>query len=162
MFEFIPEESTGIANELIKEQIHLSVVVNYNIISTVILSSIVLILVRYFQLCIGIERQYRYIHALEDRLNSMIKGDIFTKEGCNYLKDYPLLLDFVHIVYNYIIPFLLVALSGIKTYYFISGSNINVIVLINILVGFSIILVTSLYILFYIKKYGFLENRSRY
>jgi hypothetical protein len=76
------------------------------------------ITVRYFQLCLQVEKQYSYLHSLESELNAFYSAStiftcsaFFTREGKHYLKDYPMFSDWMWFLYTAILPFSLVAAS---------------------------------------------------
>lgn len=64
--------------------------INYNLLVTAMLLSVLLITMKYFQLCLNIEKQYSYIHNIEDKLNSISEERLITREDYSYLKEYPL------------------------------------------------------------------------
>ena len=63
-----------------------------------------LVTVRYFQTCIRVERQYPYLHDLEEQLCQETESKFYTAEGKSYLEQYPHYLNALHLVYNGIIP----------------------------------------------------------
>lgn len=70
---------------------------------------------RYFQINVLINRQYDYLHLVED--NICIKSGekkYIGREGQEYLKNYPVLSDWAHIVYTWIFPILLIIISFVK------------------------------------------------
>lgn len=76
------------------------------------------ITVRYFQLCLQVEKQYSYLHGLEAELNafysravSFTSSIIFTREGKHYLSDYPMFSNWMWFLYTAILPFSLIAAS---------------------------------------------------
>ena len=63
---------------------------------------------RYFQVVLEIERQYGYLHALEEQLNSHYSSSkAFTREGKAYLSKYPLFLNWVWLLYTLFFPCLI-------------------------------------------------------
>lgn len=70
------------------------------------------ITIRYFQLCLQVEKQYSYLHILEAELNAFYSASaIFTREGEHYLKDYPMFSDWMWFLYTSILPVSLIAAS---------------------------------------------------
>ena len=67
------------------------------------------IAIRYFQLCLLVERQYDYLYLIEEELNSYYQPDsnAFTREGRAYLKDYPLFSNWMCFVYTFLFPILI-------------------------------------------------------
>ncbi len=63
------------------------------------------IALRYCQSFVAIERQYTYLHALEEKISPELGcGDMYRREGQVYLRDYPLFLDVVWISYIVLLP----------------------------------------------------------
>ena len=69
---------------------------------------------RYFQAAVHLERQYKYIHNLEDQLSPHYDGKAFTREGKAYLGDYPLFSRWTSALYTKLFPVLLIAVLGTK------------------------------------------------
>jgi hypothetical protein len=66
------------------------------VISTVLWFALFGLSTKYFQTVVEIERQYGYIHSLEEELNYVYAESIaFTREGRSYLKEYPLFANWV-------------------------------------------------------------------
>lgn len=68
--------------------------------------------IRYCQNTIYVERQYKYIHKLEEKISFIIKD--FNREGFNYLSNRPFVLKFIHIFYTWISPILFIAINSIR------------------------------------------------
>lgn len=94
--------------------------------------TILYLTIRYYQINANIEKNYTYIHKLEDNLEKKYKLLIY-REGKNYLEQYPLFLQFSYIFYKYIFPSLFIICILIKIIFnFINKLN-------TIYVGFSVI-----------------------
>lgn len=73
------------------------------------------LVVRYCQIVVLVERQYAYLHKLEKELTSFFSSEIpFTREGKSYLKNYPTLSEWSHILYTWVFPATLLLLTAIK------------------------------------------------
>ena len=60
---------------------------------------------RYYQIVIQIERQYDYIHHLEELINNKFVGSrAFTREGKAYLEQYPLFSNWIWFLYTIAFP----------------------------------------------------------
>lgn len=69
---------------------------------------------KYCQCAVLVERQYRYLHLLEDRLSDLAGDDtVFRREGRAYESDYPLVSAWAYVIYTWVFP--LVALVGVST-----------------------------------------------
>lgn len=63
---------------------------------------------RYYQIVIQIERQYDYIHHVEELLNGKYPGSrAFTREGKSYLEKYPLFSNWVWLLYTAAFPLII-------------------------------------------------------
>ena len=63
---------------------------------------------RYYQIVIQIERQYDYIHHIEELLNGKYAGSrAFTREGKAYLEKYPLFSNWVWFLYTAAFPLII-------------------------------------------------------
>ena len=63
---------------------------------------------RYYQVVIQIERQYDYIHHIEELLAQKYPGSrAFTREGKSYLEKYPLFSRWIWILYTVAFPFII-------------------------------------------------------
>jgi hypothetical protein len=73
------------------------------------------IMLRYCQASILVDRRYRYIHYLEDRISPALGGDgVYRREGKFYLDNYPLILNVTWLAYVIIFPMIaLVATVGL-------------------------------------------------
>lgn len=69
--EIKPTHSVTLANSWVKDKFGVTLGLNYSLISTVILLLLLWNLIKYFQMCLNIEKQYNYIHKIEDKLNCL-------------------------------------------------------------------------------------------
>lgn len=67
--ELKPNDSILAANTFVKNKFSLTIILNYDVLNIGILFLIFLALINYFSLSIYIERQYCYIHDVEENLN---------------------------------------------------------------------------------------------
>jgi len=75
------------------------------------------IVLRYCQFSILIERQYDYLHCLENKISELF-GDknIYCREGKAYLNKYPLFSDLVWIFYILLFPIIVILSVGLVIY----------------------------------------------
>jgi len=60
---------------------------------------------QYCQATVRVNRQYPYLHALEDAISPVVGGaDLFQREGKVYRREYPLLLDVAWFAYSILFP----------------------------------------------------------
>lgn len=108
------------------EKLTVIVGLGHDIIQTLLWMMIVYILIRYVQDMIYVERQYNYLDKMEKRLSDKIKENIFRREGENYLKEYPKVLNLIDLFYKMLMPvlFLIINIFHIVMEWQYSGKNI--------------------------------------
>ena len=63
------------------------------------------LILKYCQIAIGIEKQYEYLHILEKKISDIFNDkEIYSREGRAYLKNYPIFSEFAWIFYVLIFP----------------------------------------------------------
>ena len=144
-----PKDTQKFISEFLKHSFGVSSSTNFQIVETGLLFALMLLIVRYLQIVITIERQYPHIHYLEKRLSELFGDKVFTFESSYYLGNYPKYLNVSNILYKWIIPFIfvLVALLRIGSQFPIELSSVSAIILpvSNIVFTFGIIIFVGLY-----------------
>lgn len=92
-----PNETFSMLADGVKESIGINVNIGINVIQSFAWLLLLWFLMRYFQKVIYIERQYCYVQKLERKLE-------ISREGDDYLGDYPVILNIIHIIYQYFFP----------------------------------------------------------
>lgn len=102
------ESVTNIVSEYVKNISGVKIGNNVEFISTLMWLMLLGFSTRYFQVVLEIERQYDYLHALEEQLNSFYPNTkAFTREGKSYLGKYPLFSKWVWLLYTLFFPVLI-------------------------------------------------------
>ncbi len=109
-----PDTSNHLINDFLSFKFGLTLKLELPIIGSVIWFLILLFTIRYFQVAIFVERQYEYIHKLEDKLNKHLKDDLITREGKTYLFKYPWFSDWMWFIYTLVFPLILLLVSSVK------------------------------------------------
>jgi hypothetical protein len=111
----IAEKSADAFNQLIFNKIGYNFNLDHVFLGALLWFLLFSTSLRYFQINLGINRQYSYIHKIENKLCEL-SGDceFISREGKGYLEDYPFFLDWVHLVYTWIFPILLLTTALIK------------------------------------------------
>lgn len=110
-----PEETIKAVNSFIEKTVNCKVNFNTWFINNMFLFAFLSVLTKYFQITIHIERQYPYLHVLEKKLSVLAKDECFiSREGIRYLDGYPWFSDWLHILYTWIFPILLLSAITIK------------------------------------------------
>jgi len=107
-----PILSNQIVTDLLSFKFGLNLKVDLSIIRNVIWAFLLIFSIRYFQVAVFIERQYAYIHQLEDKLNKEVGDELITREGKSYLHEYPWFSNWICYLYTLVFPLLLLVVSG--------------------------------------------------
>lgn len=113
---YTPDETSGLISQLISNKLGLTTPINFLYIQSVIWFALLALVIKYFQSVVFIERQYNYIHALENILSEQYGGGAFTREGVSYLKDYPAFLNWASFLYTVLFPTILVVVVTSKIF----------------------------------------------
>jgi len=111
---FSPQESNKAISQLVSAKLGLQIAIDVSFLGSVIWFSLLSLVIRYFQTAVYIERQYDYIHQVEDSLGAHYDGKTFTREGKAYLKNYPLFSNWAWVLYTIIFPLLLLLVVSAK------------------------------------------------
>lgn len=110
LVSYKPESMCNVISDLLMEKWKMGFYFSINIIQIAIMISMLYCAIRYYQINIQINRIYPYIHTIENELSKQISKN-FTREGKNYLKEYPKTQNIVYFCYKYIFPvFYIIAL----------------------------------------------------
>ncbi|OQX22742.1 MAG: hypothetical protein BWK80_29575 [Desulfobacteraceae bacterium IS3] len=89
--------------------------VSFNVLNSLLWVMLLFFLLQLYRLNISIEKNYEYIHLMEQKIASLVgDNEAFSKEGKFYLTNYPKLLNFSHNFYSYITPLLIFLVSFLK------------------------------------------------
>jgi hypothetical protein len=99
------EMVVSIVSEYTKQKMGINIDKNANFISALLWLLLLGGSIKYYQVNTEIERQYDYLHTLENSLNAFYpRTAIFTREGKSYLNNYPLFSNWVNLLYKFIFP----------------------------------------------------------
>ena len=107
--------------------------------------------IRYYQINANIEKNYKYIHNIEDVLEKKYKLPIY-REGKNYLEQYPMFLTFSYIFYKYVFPILFSICVAIKVIFNIINKLSLPFLIISIIVSIFLIIINISYFAFNYKS----------
>jgi len=114
---YTPREASEIISQLVSNRLNVSTYINFSFIESVIWFSLLAMTLKYFQAVVYIERQYDYVHKLEDQISKEYQGQAFTREGLSYLKNYPFLLQWASLLYTIFFPTILTLIVILKIVY---------------------------------------------
>lgn len=108
---------------------------------------------RYYQINVYIERQYNYIHSLEEDI-SREAGIKFDREGGDYLSNYPKMNSFMDILYKWIFPIIYCLIICYKIINEYIVSKFSFLLILNTVLFISCFVLTILYLIFLHGKYS--------
>jgi len=151
---YAPNEAGTTIGEFITKKLEIQSAINIAFVQSVIWFVLLGFVLRYFQTVTNMERQYSYIHDLEEQLAKYFEGNAFSREGKSYLANYPLFSDWAHVLYTLAFPSLLVIVILVKIgneIYFAAGITPSLVF--NIVTALCITVSTILYVrAFYFHK----------
>ena len=111
--------STDIVNSAlsgyINKQLDITIDKNSNLFGTLLWLLLFGFSSRYYQTVIQIERQYDYIHHLEEIIGGRFTGTrAFTREGKSYLGEYPLFSNWIWLIYTLAFPLIILLCISIR------------------------------------------------
>jgi ABC-type multidrug transport system fused ATPase/permease subunit len=101
---FLPQESGSILSEFVQKKLDVDQGINLAFLGTVLWFALLSTTLRYFQTVVYIERQYAYIHQVEEQISEHFPRPLFTREGHSYLQNYPLFANWAWSLYTIAFP----------------------------------------------------------
>lgn len=109
------EQYLAAFNTFVERQFDFAFIFNQSFLDSLLWFLLLSTSLRYFQINILINRQYSYIHSLEEKISKKTGTENFIqRESQGYLQDYPLFLDWVHVLYTWVFPILLIVVAVTK------------------------------------------------
>lgn len=146
-----PQNSYKTLNDLANEHLNIKIYFTSNIVNTLIWIITLYFTVRYFQIVAHIERQYDYLHKIEEEINSKI-DTTFSREGKSYLNKYPLLLNIIYYIYTGVFPLIYIIVVSYKLYLEWQLKNNIATFILNGIIGILIIVLTIAYLVVLHKR----------
>lgn len=85
-----------------------------SVIQTIISFALLFCTLRYCTINVSLDREYEYIHSLEEKINKEFNQDIINREGKMYLNNYPIVQNMMYYMYRGIVPILYIFIITIK------------------------------------------------
>jgi len=111
-----PAASDAVLANFLNFKFGLTALPNFTIIGSVIWFLLLVFAVRYFQISTFVERQYIYLHCIEEKINKEFGEELIIRESKAYLDKYPLFSAWMWVLYTIIFPILLFLVSGVKIF----------------------------------------------
>ena len=141
-----PEEPSKTIIGFFKPYLDLQVTASKDSLTAVLWFALLSIVIRYFQTNIYINKQYEYLHKLEEKLTVIFDDQIISREGGHYLKNYLKFSTWCHILYTWAFPILLIITTGFNlTKDFPGCNNAGIAYLFSIIFYLIILFSTTLY-----------------
>jgi hypothetical protein len=110
----LPAISNTVVNDFLNFKFGLTLQLNLLVVGNIVWFLLLIFTLRYFQVAVFVERQYAYIHQLEEKLNKAIGQELITREGKSYYHEYPIFSDWMWLLYTVIFPTLLLIVGIAK------------------------------------------------
>lgn len=111
-----PNKAFGLLLDGIKSKLGISLTWGNTILQTLLWILIIYVLIRYIQDMLYVERQYTYLQSLEEAISHSLATNVFNREGENYQKDYPMVLNFIDLFYKMFIPIFFIGINTLRIY----------------------------------------------
>lgn len=109
-----PSAANHAVTDYLSFQFGLTLQINLSVIGNIVWLLVLLFTLRYFQTAVFVERQYSYLHRLEDKFNTTVGQSLITREGKSYLAEYPWFSDWMWILYAIVFPAMLFLVASLK------------------------------------------------
>ena len=111
-----PEKIFELIREGINKELDMTLQLSNTIIQTLLWLLIVYVMIRYIQDMLYIERQYIYLDNLEKEITNLGAINIFAREGTNYQRNYPIVLNFIDLFYKMLMPIFFALINSVRIY----------------------------------------------
>lgn len=111
---YTPAEASSLLSQLMEKKLEIKSQINFLFVQSVIWFVLLALIIKYFQSVVFIERQYDYLHSLENTLSEEYGDKAFTREGKSYLSDYPAFLNWASFLYTILFPAILAVVATTK------------------------------------------------
>lgn len=114
LFLIQPDKVAEVFSAGISTQLNTSLAISNKILQTFLWILIAYFTVRYCQDTLYIERLYPYLDKLEKEISMASNSTIFDREGEGYVKDYPIVLNFIDLFYKMFSPILFMIINSVR------------------------------------------------
>ena len=151
LFASSPNSISHLIISIIQKKYEIDISNQISTIQSLLWLLLLYLTMRYYQSTIYIERQYLYIHSIEEKISNL-KHIKFDRERKNYLSHYPKINDFIDFLYKWIFPIIYCFTIVYKIKNEIFSSKFTLLLFFNIVIFFICFILTILYMLFLHKK----------
>ena len=148
-----PEKAFELILEGIHKELDMTLQLSNTIIQTLLWLLIVYVMIRYIQDMLYVERQYAYLDSLEKEISNLGSVNIFAREGANYQKDYPMVLNFIDLFYKMLMPIFFALINMVRIYEeWILSDKITIAIICDTILFLSIFIIDWFYFLRYMLR----------
>lgn len=141
-----PEKAFDLIASGINAQVDFSLQIGNTIVQTLLWIIITYMLIRYIQDVLYVERQYEYLDKIEKEISEIGKMKIFEREGNNYQRQYPIVLNLIDLFYKMFMPVFFIVINTIRIIKEWKMSNSIMIALIcDTIIYIAILMITWFY-----------------
>lgn len=159
LFATSSDTISSVIVSFIQEKYKIDISAQMSIIQSLLWLILLYLTMRYYQINVYVERQYNYIHSLEEDIAR--EADIkFDREGGDYLSNYPKMNSFMDILYKWIFPIIYCLIICYKIINEYTVSRFSFLLILNTILFISCLVLTILYLIFLHGKYNNDETNS--
>lgn len=141
-----PEKTFKLITGSINQELNTALQLSNTIIQTLLWILILYVMIRYIQDMLYIERQYVYLDNMEKEISNLCSLNIFSREGDNYQKDYPMVLNFIDLFYKMLMPILFTLINIVRIYQeWVMVDKINIAIICDTILFISMFVITWFY-----------------
>ena len=109
-----PEQTYELILNGINKELDAAVQLSYTVVQTFLWLIIAYVMIRYIQDMLYVERQYVYLETLEKQISLAMSVNVFKREGENYQKNYPMVLNFIDLFYKMLMPVFFTVINVVR------------------------------------------------
>lgn len=151
LFASSPDSVSHLIIGIIKKKYEIDISNQISTIQSLLWLLLLYLTMRYYQSTIYIEKQYLYIHSIEEKISNL-KHIKFNREGGNYLLNYPKMNDFIDFLYKWTFPTIYCLMIFYKIKNEIFSLKITLLLFLDVLLFLICFVLTILYMLFWHKE----------
>ena len=118
LLSYSPDTIGAVILSILNHEYGIDAEIQFGLIQSLVCVVLLYSSMRYYQTTVYLERLYKYLHKVEDRLNTAISDEniIIDREGRSYLSGYPQFNDTIDFMYKWLFPILYIVAIAIKIY----------------------------------------------
>lgn len=147
MLAIVPDSTIPLIVGMVKEVYNIDILNHFIIVQSILWIVLAYFTMRYYQSVVYIERQYNYIHKLEETISNLCEVE-FDRESKNYLTFYPKMSDAIDFMYKWVFPILYCFAIMVKIYAELQTYCFRLAILFDCVIFICCFVLTVLYLIF--------------